>query len=253
MSQGAVKTQMKTCAEILRCPPQEYINCPVFQRNSKCWLKGKGCLCTKDQGLECVHCSIYGEHAAEIQEILSRARQSDKEAFDVIIKEYSSFIHTIGGRFFLPGGSSEDIFQEGLIGLHEAVSKFDPSISHSFEKYASFCIRNSILASLKKATQKKQKILNESASIQGTATESGESNLLVEENFEGSLVLRLVLENFLNTTEGSLSAVEYKVLIAKVAGYATDEIIDMFKLTKKQVENAIFRARNKLKEILVED
>ncbi|MHC9541066.1 MAG: sigma-70 family RNA polymerase sigma factor [Vulcanimicrobiota bacterium] len=183
-------------------------------------------------------------------EAIVRARQNDQSSFDSILKEYSGFIYTIAGRYFLPGGSPEDVFQEGMIGLHEAVSKFDPSLSASFEKYASFCIRNSILASLKKATQKRQKILNESASIQENTQEDGSSKLLIDESFESSLIMRLVLENFMNEADGGLSAVEYKVLIAKIAGYSTEEIISMFELTKKQVENAIFRARTKLKEIL---
>jgi|GEM_PF-110394 len=251
MLSSTARIGMRTCAEILNCPPQDYINCPVFQRNSKCWLKGKGCLCSREQGLTCAECSIHIVHQKEVLEAITRARKNDQNAFDSILKEYSGFIYTIANRYFLPGGSPEDVFQEGMIGLHEAVSKFDPSLSASFEKYASFCIRNSILASLKKATQKRQKILNESASIQENTLEDGSSRLLVDENFESSLILRLVLENFMNEDEGGLSAVEYKVLIAKIAGYSTEEIISMFELSKKQVENAIFRARTKLKEILI--
>jgi len=241
---------MQSCSEILGCPPEDYVDCGILQRNTKCWLKGKGCLCKRDPALTCATCVIYQGHIREIMEILARARTEEKEAFDIILKEYTSFIYTIANKYYLPGGSPEDVFQEGLIGLHEAVMKFDPALSYSFEKYASFCIRNSILASLKKATQKRQKILNESTSIFEGSGDESTSKILVDENFESSLVLRMVLETFLNASIGSLSASEYKVLVAKIAGYSTEEIINLFNLSRKQVENAVFRARNKLKEIL---
>jgi RNA polymerase sporulation-specific sigma factor len=241
---------MRTCADISGCPPEDYINCGIFQRNTKCWLKGKGCLCTRIPELTCQNCEIYRGHSQEVIETIQKARSDEKEAFDIILKEYTSFIYTIAHKYYLPGGSPDDVFQEGLIGLHEAVTKFDPTLSYSFEKYASFCIRNSILASLKKATQKRQKALNESTSIHEDSGDDGTSKILVDENFESSLVLRMVLETFLNASIGSISAAEYKVLVAKIAGYSTEEIISLFNLSRKQVENAVFRARNKLKEIL---
>lgn len=242
---------MKTCHKIKECGCLEYLNCPIYQAKTNCWLRKNGCLCGSGSTVECSRCEIYAHHHGEVMELLERARNNDGIAVEELIKEYSGFIYKIAGKFYLPGGTDEDLYQEGLIGLYQAIVKYDPKLSDSFEKYASLCIRNYILASIKKATQKRQKALNEAENLVDYLQVNGSFLNGGINDVEDSAITNLTFDDIISNSSGYLSAVEYKVLVAKICGYSSPEIRKMYRLNEKQVENAIFRARNKIKEMVM--
>src|SRR5438105_15103091 len=54
-------------------------------------------------------------------QLVLRARNGDGVAMDVLIRRYTGFVRLKASSYFLAGGDSEDLIQEGLIGLYKAV------------------------------------------------------------------------------------------------------------------------------------
>ena len=60
---------------------------------------------------------------ADLQ-LVMRARNGDTKAMDTLIRRYTGFVRLKSSSYFLAGGDSDDLIQEGLIGLYKAVRDF---------------------------------------------------------------------------------------------------------------------------------
>src|SRR5207244_7242988 len=74
-----------------------------------------------------------------------RARNGDGSALDALIRRYTGFVRLKASSYFLAGGESEDLIQEGLIGLYKAVRDFRPDKETSFRSFAELCVHRHIL------------------------------------------------------------------------------------------------------------
>src|ERR1700742_4471573 len=53
--------------------------------------------------------------------LLALAKQGSADAYDHLVRRYASFVRLKASSYFLIGGDSEDLIQEGLASLHKAV------------------------------------------------------------------------------------------------------------------------------------
>ena len=62
----------------------------------------------------------------EVQDraLIARARAGDAAAMDRLIERYRGFVRMKASAYFLAGGESEDLVQEGLIGFFKAVRDY---------------------------------------------------------------------------------------------------------------------------------
>ena len=58
--------------------------------------------------------------------LLALARQGSHDAYDRLVRRYASFVRLKASSYFLVGGDSEDLIQEGLVGLYKAIRDFRP-------------------------------------------------------------------------------------------------------------------------------
>src|SRR3954447_23737950 len=58
--------------------------------------------------------------------LLALARQGSPDAYDLLALGYASFVRLKASSYFLVGGDSEDLVQEGLVGLYKAIRDFRP-------------------------------------------------------------------------------------------------------------------------------
>ena len=65
-----------------------------------------------------------------------------RQAEEVLVTRYNRLVRTCARPFFLAGGDSEDLIQEGMVGLIHAVREYDSSKEASFRTFAEICIRN---------------------------------------------------------------------------------------------------------------
>ena len=85
--------------------------------------------------------------------LVRRARAGDGQAMDQIISRYRGFVRLKASAYFLAGGDSEDLIQEGLIGLFKAVRDYRPEREASFRSFAELCVTRQIITAIKTATR----------------------------------------------------------------------------------------------------
>src|SRR5438034_2598100 len=93
-------------------------------------------------------------------QLVLRSRNGDPGALDVLIRRYTGFVRLKASSYFLAGGDSEDLVQEGLIGLYKAVRDFRPDKETSFRSFAELCVTRQIITAIKTATRFKHAPLN---------------------------------------------------------------------------------------------
>ena len=82
----------------------------------------------------------------ECDEVLcAMSAGGDRLAEETLITRYHRLVRAISRPYFLAGGDSDDLLQEGMIGLMTAVREFDCSKEASFRTFAEVCIRNRML------------------------------------------------------------------------------------------------------------
>lgn len=72
-----------------------------------------------------------------------------REAEEALVTRYNRLVRTCARPFFLVGGDSEDLTQEGMVGLLKAVREYDASKEASFRTFAEICIRNRLYSVLR--------------------------------------------------------------------------------------------------------
>lgn len=175
-------------------------------------------------------------------ELIAMIRESSAHAFNALVRRYSKAVSAASRRYFSDALTDDDWFQEGMLGLLYAVHSFDENMNASFSTYASVCIRNRLNSVWKKANNKKNAPLNESLSFDDAAVPSVESP---EEDYIKNEDLSLFSEGFTRL----LSKTERRAMSYYLAGYSYDETADKLGITKKSVDNALSRAKRKLKRL----
>ncbi len=168
-------------------------------------------------------------------------RGGDKAAGEELLVRYKNKVLSIARRFFLAGGDTDDLAQEGMCGLYSAMISFEGETG--FSAYAYACIKNRILDAVKRSESAKNAALNGSSPITEAHGRTGfidpEEILIDSEN--GEEISRKM--------QSVLSALEYKVIRMYVDGATMSEIVSALNLTYKQADNAVMRAKNKLRAL----
>jgi RNA polymerase sporulation-specific sigma factor len=101
-------------------------------------------------------------------QLVLRARNGDEAALDQLMRRYTGFVRLKASSYFLAGGDSEDLIQEGLIGLYKAVRDFRTDKETSFRSFAELCVTAQIITAIKTATRFKHQPLNQYVSFSHT-------------------------------------------------------------------------------------
>jgi RNA polymerase sporulation-specific sigma factor len=101
-------------------------------------------------------------------QLVLKARNGDQVALDQLIRRYTGFVRLKASSYFLAGGDSEDLIQEGLIGLYKAVRDFRTDKETSFRSFAELCVTRQIITAIKTATRFKHQPLNSYVSFSHT-------------------------------------------------------------------------------------
>src|SRR5690348_18063303 len=119
-------------------------------------------------------------------QLVLRARNGDSGALDVLIRRYTGFVRLKASSYFLAGGDSEDLIQEGLIGLYKAVRDFRADKETSFRSFAELCVTRQIITAIKTATRFKHSPLNTYISFSHTpAGQDGEGECTLGDALPG--------------------------------------------------------------------
>ena len=61
----------------------------------------------------------------KINNLIIRAKSQDEQAIDELFSLFKSKVNAISREYFLIGADSDDLIQEGMIGLYKAISVYD--------------------------------------------------------------------------------------------------------------------------------
>ena len=178
------------------------------------------------------------------------AAAGDRQAEEVLVTRYNRLVRTCARPFFLAGGDSEDLTQEGMVGLITAVREYDAGKEASFRTFAEICIRSRLYSVLRASARDKQQPLNQSLSLDDSHFDSnpltsGTSNL-AQRNPEDFLIDREHTAALLSGVRKQLSEFEAKILGFYLDGLSCREIAKAVNKPPKSVDNAVQRIRRKV-------
>src|SRR3954467_8254431 len=117
--------------------------------------------------------------------LIALAKQGRPEAYDMIVRRYYGFVRLKASSYFLIGGDSDDLIQEGLVGLYKAVPDYRADRESSFRNFAELCIPRQIITAVKTSTRNKHAPLNQYVSFSATPAASTESDPTLDEILPG--------------------------------------------------------------------
>ena len=179
---------------------------------------------------------------------------------DILFKKYYPLVAKIANRYYPlvknKGVEKKDLIQEGLIGLSEAIRDYQDNKNASFITFANLCIERKMRTAIKKAHRDKQKILNESLSID-FLNEEGDSYLMNIINVEtpdpiDTLVSYEEMLQIKSDINAKLSNLENEIFELKLSNWSNQEIADLLDIPYKKVDNTLHRLKGKIQVILKE-
>lgn len=180
------------------------------------------------------------------------AAAGNRMAEEILVIRYNRLVRMCSRPFFLAGGDSEDLIQEGMLGLLSAIRSYQPARSASFRTFAEICIKARLISAVKCAASGKHTPLNSYISFE-TPSFEGITDFVPtpatgfpQENPEDLLISREELQEHLDAAKDHLSGFEAKVLGYYLDGLSYQEIASQVDRSAKSVDNAVQRIRRKL-------
>ena len=180
------------------------------------------------------------------------AASGDRIAEEALVMRYHRLVRTCARPYFLAGGDSEDLIQEGMVGLLAAIREYDSGKAASFRTFAEVCIKNRLISVIKAAARDKHIPLNNYVSFE-TPLFSGNGDHYaygaadqLQEDPEAILLGREAFQERMRALEGQLSGFEASILRLYLNGLSYSEIAAEVNKSPKSVDNAVQRIRRKL-------
>ena len=184
------------------------------------------------------------------EELCLLAASGNRLAEEALVTRYNRLVRTCARPFFLAGGDSEDLTQEGMVGLITAVREYDAGKEASFRTFAEICIRSRLYSVLRASARDKQQPLNQPLSLDDSHFDSNPltsgTNNLAQRNPEDFLIDREHTAALLSGVRKQLSEFEAKILGFYLDGLSCREIAKAVNKPPKSVDNAVQRIRRKV-------
>jgi RNA polymerase sporulation-specific sigma factor len=186
--------------------------------------------------------------------LLALAKQGSRDAYDRLVRRYYSFVRLKASSYFLIGGDSDDLVQEGLVGLYKAIRDYRSDRESSFRNFAELCITRQIITAVKTATRNKHTPLNGYVSFSSTAAGSIDAEPTLDEMLPGPLIFDPVnqvisseeLRALVACLSTVLSELESRVLSLYLDGHSYTGIGEQLGCDCKTVDNALQRVKRKV-------
>ena len=176
-------------------------------------------------------------------ELLQNAKKGNATAINKILTDNKPLVNQIARRYFLLGGDRDDVLQEGMIGLFNAINSFDFAKSDSFKNYASKVVEREIITAIRRENTSKNTALN-------TSVITDINEFLHEENYpELDVISEENSHELMSSIDSKLSDFEKCVVELFLDGYNYMGIANKLNKSPKSIDNALTRIKTKLKNI----
>ena len=187
-------------------------------------------------------------------ELVARFRDGDTAALETLLERYRRFARAKARGYFLVGADSDDIEQEGMIGLYKAIRDFRAERQASFRAFAELCITRQVITAIKTATRQKHRPLNQYVSLSGVrgSDDPGERSVedLLDDHYVADPADEVVaaerMDSMKQAMSDMLSGLEVDVLKLYVSGKSYQEIGEQLGRHVKSIDNALQRIKRKL-------
>lgn len=191
------------------------------------------------------------------EKLIELSRDGKDEVMDYLLDKYKGLVRRKARTMFLVGGDTDDLIQEGMIGLYKAVRDYDVRKEASFLTFANLCIDRQIYSAINASNRKKHSPLNSYISfpLLNFLNDNVTNELYMDKqnvNHRNPEDLYIDRENALHIEhmlEKELSAFEYEVLKMYIDGADYIEIAERMDKKPKSIDNAIQRIKKKVKFI----
>jgi RNA polymerase sporulation-specific sigma factor len=186
--------------------------------------------------------------------LVALAKRGSADAYEKIVKRYRGFVRLKASSYFLLGGDSDDLIQEGLVGLYKAIRDFRSDRESSFRNFAELCITRQIITAVKTASRNKHAPLNQYVSFAQTPAAAGEVETTLEEILPGPIseepservIASEELRALVSCLSSVLSELESRVLSLYLDGHSYEQIGEKLECDTKTVDNALQRVKRKV-------
>jgi RNA polymerase sporulation-specific sigma factor len=192
------------------------------------------------------------------EDVVDRARMGDARAAETLFARYRSLIEKQARTYFVAGADHDDVVQEGMMGLWKAIRDFNSDRLPKFAPFAELCVTRQIITAVKTATRHKHGPLNGYVSLNRSLEEDGGNTLLdfvadphsvnPEELMLKPKFPKLVPE----ALRSELTRLEMLVISLYLDSKTYDEIAHELICGTKAVDNALQRAKKKIKRLMMD-
>lgn len=171
------------------------------------------------------------------------------QALEELVRRHQQLVRQCARSFFLTGADSDDLLQEGMLGLLHAAALYDPARDASFRTFAAVCIRRRLVSAVRAAGAQRHRPLNESVPLGTFSSDASPDEAhfpSTEQSPEELLIDKEEFLEFRRRVAEALSPLERRVLELYLEGLSYGEIGRSLRKSPKAVDNAVQRVRRKL-------
>ena len=193
------------------------------------------------------------------EQLIRRLRGGDRAIIDYLMEKYKGMVRKEAKAMYLLGGESDDLIQEGMIGLFKAVQNYDADQESSFYSFAKLCVTRQLYSAIEASKRKKHFPLNTYISLyeSGEEEKDGKAVPLIDtiepeqENDPEALYFgKEYTEAFVEQLKENLSSLENHVLYLHLMGTDYKTIAELLEKSPKSIDNALQRIRGKAEKML---
>lgn len=175
----------------------------------------------------------------------ARAIDGDPSAEELLVQRFGRLVRQSARPLFLVGGDSEDLIQEGMLGLLAAIRTYSATTEARFATYAGVCIRNRLLTAIKTASRNKHTPLNQAVSLESPQVDETRGPE-TRRDLEEQVLADAWAEEMQTQFVGVLSRFEHKIFVLFLQGLSYQEMAARMGKDAKSIDNAVGRIRKKL-------
>ena len=191
-------------------------------------------------------------------ELLSYVSENNEEASEILYKKYLPLITNIARKMSLyvknTGVDVNDLIQEGMLGLSNAISEYSDDKNTIFYTFAKTCIERKIITAVTAARRLKHRPLNDSVPLE-TSKVTDDNQVFLDEvigdNKDNPENMLLDSENFneiVSIAKEELTDFEMQVFELRISDFGYKEIAEILEKDIKAIDNALQRIKSKLKK-----
>ncbi len=183
------------------------------------------------------------------EELIRKYKDGDQAILNYICEKYKPLVLKTSKKYFLVGGENEDLIQEGMIGLFNAIGDYDIASDVTFFHFAQMCIDRQMIKAIEASNRKKHSPLNAYVSLYDEDGEEFEEPGLAADDPAEIIIEAEENLSLIDKLEQALSPMEKKVFELYMQDYDYKEIAVKLGKPEKSIDNTLTRIKSKARNL----